>query len=559
MSKSKPDYFLPKTMTPASALDRVAAQLIDTILLILCSFVISVFAGTYGLPISAGLFVLYFIACHRFWGQTLGKKIIGIRLISVGAESLTFVRLLLREIFGRAFCLASLFIGYLRILINKDRRGLHDLLSGSAVIAETKHQTSFAHLAALVFTVLLTLGFSTYYLFFKTTYIAQVALQVLQHKGVKVSSLSGNMAQGWHIDHFAGGNSMLQFSAKGIHISHSPAGFYSGGVWRAQKLVIDELDVKISPSLLNFGYVQRKPSSVSFAAPTASDLSFAFYQLKGFVEQFKVGRLKLSDGNKLNLLFDSMDVKNINYENGIVQLKDFKTSPQSPAKIEVGQLVYKPADQYLELKMKLFAKKEMHTDLKKDVDVSLNWSGPVDAPKHFKLMAFGNRFQLNYLNSELTVSTNEITPSYYLKTASESFSKISVKLKNGFCQSTQCLQKLQGKGSFFVHQRKVDFKNEMAWLAQTDTEVLKFSYNDLVLGLFEAQPVLKVISEESLQDFVSQFYFQKSVHQLTAMEQSIVNRDQKYFKVLKERYDPNRPKHIDTFLIRSPTELSETK
>ncbi len=559
MKESQPEYFLPKNMTPASALDRVAAQMIDIILLILCSFVVSVFAGTNGLLISAGLFILYFIVCHRIWGQTLGKKIIGIRLISVGAESLTLWRLLLREIFGRCFCLISLFIGYFRILINKDRRGLHDLLAGSAVIAETRYQTSLAHLAGLVFTVLLTLGFSTYYLFFKTTYIAQVALQVLQHNGVQVSSLSGNMAKGWHIDHFGGGNSMFQFSAKGIHITHSPAGFYSGGVWRAQQLSIDELDVKISPTLLNFAYVQRKPSSVSFAAPTASDLSFAFYQLKGVVEQFKVGKLKVSDGNKLNLLFDAMDVKNISYKNGIVRLKEFKTSPKSPAKIELSHLVYKPADKYLELKMKLFAKKEMHTDLKRDLDVLVHWMGPVDAPKQFKLIAFGNRFQLNYLHNELSVSTNEMTPSYYLKTASESFSKISVKLKNGYCQNTQCLQNLQGRGSFFVHQRKVDFKNDMAWLVHSENEVLKFNYNDLVLGLFEAQPVLKVISEESLQDFIGQFYFQKSVHQLTAMEQSIVNRDQKYFKVLKERYDPNRPKHIDTFLIRSPTELSETK
>jgi uncharacterized RDD family membrane protein YckC len=559
MTNPKSDYFLPKTMTPASALDRVAAQLIDIILLILCSFAVSIFTGTYGLPISAGLFVLYFIICHRFWGQTLGKKIIGIRLISVGAESLTFWRVLLRESFGRVFCLASFFIGYFRILFNKDRRGLHDLLSGSAVIAETRHQTSFAHLAGLVFTVFLTLGFSTYYLFFKSTYIAQVALQVLQYKGVKVSSLSGNMAKGWHIESFAGGNSMLQFTAKGIHIAHSPAGFYSAGVWRAQELAIDELDVKISPSLLNFEYIQRKPSSVSFAAPTVSELSFAFYQLKGFVEQFKVGKLTVSDGNKLHLRFDAMDVKDISYENGIIQLKDFKTSPQSPAKIEVSQLVYRPANKYLQLKMKLFAKKEMHKDLQRDLDVSFNWTGPVDAPKQFKLSAFANRFHLTYINNELKVSTNEITPSYYLKTASDSFSKISVKLKNGFCQSTQCLQKLQGKGSFFVHQRKVDFKDYKAWLVQTETEVLKFNYNDLVLGIFEPQPVLKVISEESLQDFVSQFYFQKSVHQLTAMEQSIVNRDQKYFKVLKERYDPNNPKHIDTFLIRSPTELSETK
>lgn len=559
MSTSKQEYFLPKNMTPASALDRVAAQLIDTILLILCSFVVSVFAGTYGLPISAGLFVLYFLVCHRLWGQTLGKKIIGIRVISVSAQSLTIWRLFVRETFGRVFCLASLFIGYFRILIFKDRRGLHDLFSGSAVIAETRYQTSYAHLAGILFTVLLTLGFSTYYLLFKTTYIAQVALHVLQYKGVKVSTLTGNMSKGWRIENFAGGNSLVHFAAKGIHIKHSPAGFYQRGVWRAQELSVDELDVKISSQLLNFSYVQRKPSSVSFAAPTPSDLRFAFYNIKGFVESLKVGQLKVTDGEKLNLQFEGMSVKNINYENGTVSLNEFKTDEKSPAKIELNQLVYKPAEKHLQLKMKLFAKKEMHADLKQDLKLFTQWTGSMDAPERFKLIAFDNRFHLDYLHNELTVTTTGFTPAKYLKTASESFNNISVKLKNSFCKSTQCVQSLQGRGSFFVHQQKVDFKNEMAWLVHSDAEVLRFSYNDLVIALFDSQPVLKVVSEESLQDFIGQLYFKKSVHELTAMEQSIVHRDQKYFKVMKERFDPNRPKHIDTFLIRSPTELSETK
>ncbi|MBY0385869.1 hypothetical protein K2X05_11990, partial [bacterium] len=60
---SDQNYFLPKSMTPASPLDRLAAQLIDVILLIISSFVIAMYAGTHGLIISSGLFVMYFLIC----------------------------------------------------------------------------------------------------------------------------------------------------------------------------------------------------------------------------------------------------------------------------------------------------------------------------------------------------------------------------------------------------------------------------------------------------------------------------------------------------------------
>ncbi len=558
MKSQKQEYFLPKTLNPASALDRIAAHLIDIILLILCSFAISLYAGTYGLIISSSLFFVYFLICHLLWGQTLGKKIIGIRLISVGAQSLTLWRVLSRETLGRVFCVGSLFLGYVRVLFSKDRRGVHDLLSGSAVISDKHYQTSFAHFAAIVFTVLLTLSFSTYFLFFKTTFIAKAVLTVLQHQGVQVSSLSGNMAKGWHIDSFAGGNNMVSYNLKGIHIKHSPAGFYSNGTWRVQDLMVDELSFRVDPQLLNLNYIQRKSSSVSFKAATSAELQFAMYKLKGLVDALRIGKLKVTDGDKLNLVFDNIQGDKISYADGVLSIAGLKTAEASPAKIDVGFLTFKPLDQSLQLKMKMLAKKEMHQSLKKDLNLVFNWSGSLSAPERFKVVAFENRFQMNYDKGHLSVMVNNLTPSQHLQ-SSISFRDINAKLKHTNCESTACVQSLQGSGSFLIQNRKVDFKNTMAWLDGSETEVLRFSYNDLVLALFETQPVLKVISDESLQDFIAQFYFQKPVHLLSAVEQSLVQRDQGYFKVMKERFDPNKPKHIDTFLLRSPSELSESK
>ncbi|MBY0384161.1 hypothetical protein K2X05_03295, partial [bacterium] len=196
--------------------------------------------------------------------------------------------------------------------------------------------------------------------------------------------------------------------------------------------------------------------------------------------------------------------------------------------------------------------------LRKDLQMTLSWQGSLVQPERFKLMAFDNRLNLDYYRGELLVTATELTPSHYFK-ASDTFHKISAKLKNSNCQNVSCIQSLKGKGSFFVQQRQVDFKNDEAFLVGSETEVLRFNYFDVVTALFEPLPVLKVVSEDPLQDFISQFYFQKPLHQLAENEQKIIRRDQVYFKVMKERFDPNRPKHIDTFLLRSPSEMSENK
>lgn len=557
MSSDK-NYFLPKSMTPASPLDRLAAQLIDVILLILSSFVIAVYAGTHGLLISSGLFIFYFLVCHYLWGQTLGKKMIGIRLISIRAQSLTLWRLILRETFGRFFCLGSLFIGYARIVFFKDRRGLHDFFSGSAVVSDEKFRTSFAHFLAIVFTVVLTFSFSTYYLLFKTTFIAKVGLHVLQSQGIKVSSLSGNLAEGWSVDSFAGGNKFMSYSAKGIHFAHSPSGFYRRGTWHVQQLSVKELQIKISPNVFNFSYFQRKPASVSFNAPSARDLQFAFFNIKGLVDHLKIGNLSISDGEKFNMQLSDLAVGALSYENGTVSVSSFKTSEKSEAKVDVSYLVYKPLEKVLQLKMKVSAPKKVYSLLKKDLQMSLSWQGSLVQPERFKLMTFDNRLNLDYYSGELLVTASELTPAHYFK-ASDTFHKISAKLKNSNCHNISCLQALKGKGSFFIQQRQVDFKNDEAFLKGVDAEVLRFSYFDLLSALFEPLPVLKVVSEEPLQEFISQFYFQKPLNQLAENEQKVIHRDQAYFKVMKERFDPNRPKHIDTFLLRSPSEMSENK
>jgi uncharacterized RDD family membrane protein YckC len=81
----------------------------------------------------AFLFFLYFLICHSF-GVTIGKKIVGIRLIKSDGSRPGFGRALLRETIGRWLAGLIFYLGYLWIAWDSHKQGWHDKVAGTFVI-----------------------------------------------------------------------------------------------------------------------------------------------------------------------------------------------------------------------------------------------------------------------------------------------------------------------------------------------------------------------------------------------------------------------------------------
>lgn len=80
-----------------------------------------------------GLFMLVTVAFWHHGGQTPGKKLARIRVVdAVTRDNASYVKLILRFI-GYFISLITL-IGFFVGLFRKDKRSLHDLLSGTCVI-----------------------------------------------------------------------------------------------------------------------------------------------------------------------------------------------------------------------------------------------------------------------------------------------------------------------------------------------------------------------------------------------------------------------------------------
>jgi uncharacterized RDD family membrane protein YckC len=79
------------------------------------------------------VYIGYYVGLWVFAGQTLGKALMGVRVISVDGGRITIRHALIR-LAGYWLSAVILFWGYLRVLVDERRRALHDKLAGTLVV-----------------------------------------------------------------------------------------------------------------------------------------------------------------------------------------------------------------------------------------------------------------------------------------------------------------------------------------------------------------------------------------------------------------------------------------
>ncbi|MEY9978115.1 RDD family protein [Lysinibacillus sp. RC79] len=85
--------------------------------------------------ISAIFYYSYFVLMTKFFGQTLGKMIFGLRVISLKHEKLTWSDVLFRDWIGRI--INSIFMPlYILVAILPNNQGLHDFFADTTVVHE---------------------------------------------------------------------------------------------------------------------------------------------------------------------------------------------------------------------------------------------------------------------------------------------------------------------------------------------------------------------------------------------------------------------------------------
>lgn len=85
---------------------------------------------------AAIIFYVYFLLMTKFFGQTLGKMIFGLKVVSEKEESLTWTDLFFREVVGRFIynIIGILAVLYVVVAFTKEKQGIHDFIGKTHVI-----------------------------------------------------------------------------------------------------------------------------------------------------------------------------------------------------------------------------------------------------------------------------------------------------------------------------------------------------------------------------------------------------------------------------------------
>ncbi len=122
---------------------RFLAALLDGVFLYIVAFLFT--AAFLLLPASgaSGLLLVflavievgYYWVPTALWGQTLGKRLLGIKVVDAEGEPPGWGRAAMRELVGKFLSGLSLGLGFLVALFHPKRRALHDLVGGTWVVA----------------------------------------------------------------------------------------------------------------------------------------------------------------------------------------------------------------------------------------------------------------------------------------------------------------------------------------------------------------------------------------------------------------------------------------
>nr|WP_246197136.1 RDD family protein [Cytobacillus depressus] len=80
-------------------------------------------------------FYAYFILMTRYFSQTLGKMVFGLKVVNLNGQQLTWGTIIFREWIGR-FISAAIMIGYLVVAFLPKKQGLHDIFTDTTVVHE---------------------------------------------------------------------------------------------------------------------------------------------------------------------------------------------------------------------------------------------------------------------------------------------------------------------------------------------------------------------------------------------------------------------------------------
>lgn len=84
------------------------------------------------------VFFAYFAVMTKITNQTLGKMVVGVKVVSIHGDSLSWSTIIFREVIGRFISKALFGLVYIWVAFSPDKQGVHDYFADTWVVHTEK-------------------------------------------------------------------------------------------------------------------------------------------------------------------------------------------------------------------------------------------------------------------------------------------------------------------------------------------------------------------------------------------------------------------------------------
>jgi uncharacterized RDD family membrane protein YckC len=268
----------------------------------------------------------YFVYPTKTSGQTLGKKLLGLKVTpqSNAKAPVSWGQAFMREIVGKLVSSIPFFLGYLWARFSPDHRAWHDMMSKTQVVSLVyeEEKTTLQKIQQVMLGILsIPLGVALILIAFLYTSMPLDSIkEKIEASGIQVGSLTGSIAGGMHFSEIRRHDQGQEFSLKSVDLKFSLSALVYDRIFIIERLTADEGHVEVPP-----------------------DFSWATI----FLNLMAIGHTDGNDSPSLgNFKMAKMNLKNIKFENQkkpISELEEFsvKNLEMADKELRIGEAQFK--------------------------------------------------------------------------------------------------------------------------------------------------------------------------------------------------------------------------
>ncbi len=115
------------------------------------SIILPIISGVLGVLLYWGYFI-YFTNKQQ---ATIGKKLLGLRVVAEDGSRLSLGKIIFRETIGKIISMVILGIGFFMVAFTAKKQGLHDKMAGSVVLSNRAERKTWAFVLSIIFASIL--------------------------------------------------------------------------------------------------------------------------------------------------------------------------------------------------------------------------------------------------------------------------------------------------------------------------------------------------------------------------------------------------------------------